>query len=259
MKTSNKMRRRIYNVIEVAQKGDKLSYVYDLFMMITIVFSIIPLAFKTQTPFFTIVDQVAVVIFIVDYILRLLTADMKYPEYKRLAFLVYPVTPLAIIDLLSILPSLSVINSSFRLLKLFRLFRTFRVFRTFKLLRYSKNITIIINVFKKQRRALMCVGSLAVAYIVISALVIFNIEPASFDSFFAAIYWATVSLTTVGYGDIYPITTLGRIVTMVSAIFGIAIVALPAGIITAGYMNEISEKTSRPETEDIGKSDFEGK
>lgn len=96
------------------------------------------------------------------------------------------------------------------------------------------------SVFKKQRRALLCVGTLAIAYILVSALVIYNVEPDSFDTFFSAVYWATVSLTTVGYGDIYPITTIGRIVTMISALFGIAIVALPAGIITAGYINEIS-------------------
>jgi voltage-gated potassium channel len=81
---------------------------------------------------------------------------------------------------------------------------------------------------------------LAIAYIIISALIIFNIEPDSFGTFFDAVYWATVSLTTMGYGDIYPVTSIGRIVTMVSAIFGIAIVALPAGIITAGYMHEIT-------------------
>ena len=72
-----------------------------------------------------------------------------------------------------------------------------------------------------------------------SSLVIFNVEPDSFHTFFDAIYWATISLTTVGYGDIYPITTLGRMITMVSSFMGIAIVALPAGIITAGYMKEI--------------------
>ena len=80
---------------------------------------------------------------------------------------------------------------------------------------------------------------LALGYIVISALVVFNVEPDSFDSFFDAIYWATVSLTTMGYGDIYPVTQIGRVVTMVSSLFGIAIVALPAGIITAGYMDEL--------------------
>ena len=82
---------------------------------------------------------------------------------------------------------------------------------------------------------------MAIGYILVSALVIFNVEPESFKSFFEAIYWATVSLTTVGYGDIYPVSALGRIITMVSSVFGIAIVALPAGIITAGYMTELQK------------------
>ncbi len=77
---------------------------------------------------------------------------------------------------------------------------------------------------------------LAIGYIFVCALIIFNVEPDSFNTFFDAI---TISLTTVGYGDIYPITTLGRIITMVSSFMGIAIVALPASIITAGYMKEI--------------------
>lgn len=82
---------------------------------------------------------------------------------------------------------------------------------------------------------------MAVAYILISALVIYNVEPASFDTFFDAIYWATISLTTVGYGDIYPVSIIGRIVTMISSILGIAIIALPSGVITAGYLDEINK------------------
>ena len=82
---------------------------------------------------------------------------------------------------------------------------------------------------------------MAVAYILISALVIYNVEPDSFETFFDAIYWATISLTTVGYGDIYPITTIGRIVTMFSSAFGVAIIALPSGVVTAGYLEEISK------------------
>ena len=80
--------------------------------------------------------------------------------------------------------------------------------------------------------------------ICIDALV-FNVEPESFESFFDAVYWATVSLTTVGYGDIYPISTIGRVITMLSSIFGIAIVALPAGIITAGYMSELENSKKK--------------
>ncbi len=85
-------------------------------------------------------------------------------------------------------------------------------------------------------------GTLAFGYILVAALVIFNVEPDSFNTFFDAVYWATVSLTTVGYGDIYPVSTMGRIITMLSSVFGIAIVALPAGIITAGYMTEIQKE-----------------
>ena len=83
---------------------------------------------------------------------------------------------------------------------------------------------------------------MAVAYILVSALVIYNVEPESFETFFDAIYWATISLTTVGYDDIYPVTTIGRIVTMISSAFGIAIIALPSGVITAGYLAEINKE-----------------
>ena len=100
---------------------------------------------------------------------------------------------------------------------------------------------IIGNVTRSSKESLIAVCALAGGYILISALVVFNVEPDSFGSFFDAIYWATVSLTTVGYGDIYPVSTMGRIITIASSIFGIAIVALPAGIITAGYMNEINK------------------
>ena len=128
------------------------------------------------------------------------------------------------------------INKGFKALKTIRLIRTFRVLRIFKSFRYSKNIQIILQVGKNSKKALIAVLYLAIGYIFVCALIIFNVEPDSFNTFFDAI---TISLTTVGYGDIYPITTLGRIITMVSSFMGIAIVALPAGIITAGYMKEI--------------------
>lgn len=234
------MRKRLFQIIETAKENDRLSNVYDIFMMIVIVLSLIPLAFKTEYTVFLVIDKIAVVIFIIDYCLRLSTADFKLNK-GIVSFFLYPVTPMAILDLLCILPSLSIISGSFRILKVFRLFRTLRVFRVFKAIRYSKSIQMIKYVFQTQKRPLMTVGILAVVYILISALVIFNVEPDSFDTFFDAIYWATVSLTTMGYGDIYPVTSIGRIVTMVSSIFGIAIIALPSGIITAGFMERLND------------------
>lgn len=181
------------------------------------------------------------IIFIIDYFLRWFTADYKYNKKSLISFIRYPFGFFAIIDIISILPSISILNNGFKLLRIFRMARAFRVFRAFKMFRYSKSVRIIVSVFKKSKESLIAVGTLAIAYIIISALIVFNVEPESFNTFFDAIYWATVSLTTVGYGDIYPVTTIGRIVTMVSSVFGIAIVALPAGIITAGYMNEIEK------------------
>ena len=234
------MRIKIYEIIEPSDDGGKLSSVYDLIMMSTIVISIIPLAFKTDNLFFRWIDYITVAIFILDYILRLVTADIKLKKSVA-SFFLYPITPMAIIDLLSILPSVTVLNSGFRLLKLFRLLRTLKVLRAFKFLRYSKSFEIISNVFKKQKKVLAAVATMAVAYVLVSALVIYNVEPESFETFFDAIYWATISLTTVGYGDIYPVSTIGRIVTMISSVFGIAIIALPSGVITAGYLAEINK------------------
>ena len=235
------MRKRIYVIIEVSKDNDKISLYYDILMMISIVVSIIPLAFKETNSVFRLIDVLTAILFIIDYILRLITADYKLGKEGLVSFVRYPFTPWAIIDLISILPALTILSSGFKLLRLFRIFRTFRIFRIFKAFRYSKSIVIIVNVIKNSKDALIAVCTLAVGYIIVSALIIFNVEGDSFATFFDAIYWATVSLTTVGYGDIYPVTTAGRIITMISSLFGIAVVALPAGIITAGYMDALSD------------------
>ncbi len=235
------MRKKIFNIIEAADDDDILSKIYDLFMIIVILASIFPLAFKSQTPLFMIIDNISVIIFIFDYLLRWWTSDIKLKKGK-LSFVIYPFTTLALIDLISILPSITIIHNGFRLLKIVRLIRAFKVFRILKAFRYSKNIAVIIKVFKKEKDALIVVLWLATGYVLISALIVFNVEPDAFQNFFEAVYWSVVSLTTMGYGDIYPISTAGRVITILSAIFGIAIIALPASIITAGYMNELKQQ-----------------
>lgn len=241
------MREKIFKVIEASDGNDLWSSLYDYFTMCIIVLSLVPLAFKESYRAFEIIDYVCVAIFIVDYLLRWVTADYKFEKRSVISFLRYPFSFMALVDLISILPSLTVLNASFKLLRLFRLIRAFRVFRVFKAMRYSKSIKIIADVLKNSRRALASVGTFAIGYILVAALVIFNVEPESFDNFFEAVYWATVSLTTVGYGDIYPISVAGQVVTMLSSLFGIAIIALPSGIITAGYMKAI-------ETQNVGGS-----
>ena len=243
-------RQRIYEIIEKSQGDDKQSDIYDSFMMVVIVASLVPLAFKEDTAFFVLLDKITVSVFIIDYLLRWATADLKFPDKSKAgAFLTYPITPMAIVDLVSILPSVSFISSGFKLFRVLRMIRAMRVLRVFKAVRYSRSFEIIGNVLRTSSSSLAAVGVLAIGYILVSALVVFNVEPDSFDTFFDALYWATVSLTTVGYGDIYPVTTLGRIITMISSIFGIAVVALPAGIVTAGYMTELEESNRKREEE----------
>lgn len=235
-----KSRSRLYSIVEVSSGNNLASSIYDYVMMITIFLSLIPLGFKTSCSLFDILDRITTSLFIADYILRICCADLKLKKGIK-SFIIYPFTFMALIDLISILPAFLSLSSGFRLFRVFRLFRTFRVFRAFKFLRYSRSLVIISNVIKAQRVPLLTVCTMAVSYVLISALVIFSVEPDTFNTFFDAIYWATVSLTTMGYGDIYPVTSAGRIVTMLSSFVGIAIVALPSGIITAGYMEEISK------------------
>lgn len=92
---------------------------------------------------------------------------------------------------------------------------------------------------------MLIVGALVVIYIFISALVIFNVEPTTFGNFFDALYWATISMTTVGYGDIYAVSAIGKLITMISSILGVAIIALPVSIMTAGYLEEIETRRHR--------------
>lgn len=237
------MKKKLFALLEVADENNKTSLIYDfydIFMMVVIVLSIIPLAFKEETPLFLWIDRIAVSVFIVDYALRLFTADLKLKKGVK-SYFIYPFTPMAIVDLLSILPSLFMLNPGLRLLRITRLMRTLRIFRIFKVFRYSRHVAILVEVFRRQKDSLMAVFWMALVYILISSLVVFNVEPETFERFFDAFYWATVSLTTVGYGDIYPTSMAGQMVTMVSSIMGIAVVALPASIITAGYMEELQE------------------
>lgn len=233
-------RKRIYEIIEKSEGKDRLSAAYDFAMISIILISLVPLAFKADNTLFNILDKASASVFILDYVLRWVTADYKFGKAGAISFIRYPISPMAIVDLASFLPSLSLISSGFKLLRVLRMIRAMRVLRVFKTLRYSRSFEIIGSVLRTSKASLIAVCALAGGYILISALVVFNVEPDSFNSFFDAVYWATVSLTTVGYGDIYPVSTLGRVITMVSSVFGIAIVALPAGIITAGYMNQMN-------------------
>ena len=226
------MRERLYSLVN----GDEGEAMWcGRVMTVLIVASLVPLCFKDSNPALEVVEYVCVVVFILDYLARWVTADLKLGK-GALSFVIYPFTPMAIIDLLSILPVFLALNDALRTLRVLRLFRAARAF---KLIRYSRSASAISAVFEKQRQALLAVLCFAIAYILVSALVVFNVEPDTFRTFFDAVYWAVVSLTTVGYGDLYPSSDVGRTIAMISSLMGVAVVALPSGIITAGMLDEL--------------------
>ena len=233
------MRKKIYGLLESARNGDW----YDILMLVAILVSVVPLMFVEEYPVFRVIEIVTVSIFIVDYILRWITADYRLQK-GGWSFVIYPFTAWAVIDLLSILPALSLIGRGFKILRITRLLR---ILRLFKLIRYSDKIEILGGVLRKEKGVLLSVLGVAVFYVFVTALIMFNVEPhvnpvtgaTTFATFFDALYWATVTLTTVGYGDMIPATDVGRFVSMLSSLFGVAIIALPSGVITASYLEEL--------------------
>lgn len=249
------MRKRLFEIIEKDRENDWASYCYDALMLIAITVSIVPLMFVDEYNVFRIFEQVTVVIFIIDYVLRWITADYRVGK-QGWSFLLYPFTGWAIIDLLSILPGLHVLGQTF---KIFRVARLLKVLRLFKFIRYSDNIRVLGKVIHKEKQILMTVLWIAIFYVFLTALIMFNAEPhinsetgtSTFNTFFDALYWATVTLTTVGYGDMIPITDIGRFVSMLSSLFGVAIIALPSGVITAGYLDELRNKKDKEKKDNI--------
>lgn len=238
-------REKLYNIVERDSTNSTLSKTYDWLMMAMIIVSIVPLMFRNQTPALVWLDRISVFMFIVDYICRWITADLNKPSQKHvLAFISYPFTPMAIVDLLSILPSFGLFS---RALKVFRVVRLLKLIRVVRFLRYSRHIVTLLYVLKKERHVLFTVLGIALFYIFATALIMFNVEMNNasesgvvvFRTFFDALYWATTTLTTVGYGDVYPVSDFGRVVSMISSIFGVAIIALPSGVITASYLEEL--------------------
>ncbi len=217
------MREKIYGLILRSDKRN-LSYIYDIFISFTAVLSIMPIMFKREMYPFLHIERAAVVILASDYLLRFIVSDYIIGK-GRLSFIIYPFTLGAVVDLVSLLP----------------FGRIFRAFRIFKMLRYMDIFVYMMQVYKRVRRVLFTTLIIAVSYIFVTALFMFSAEGESFSSFFDALYWATTALTTVGYGDIYPVTCLGRLISMITSVFGIAVIALPSGVITANIIKELNK------------------
>ena len=248
-----KIREKIRELIEPRNDSSTSSRIYDWIMLTAIVVGILPLMFREQSVIFWYFDLFSGMCFVVDYLLRWITADLTFKHNRVMSYLIYPITPMAIIDLLSILPTFNLISPTFKVVRVSRLLKILRVI---KVVRYYEPLEIILAVVRRQSKILWTVFTLAIFYIFITALIMFNAEedinPETgrylFESFFDAFYWAACTLTTVGYGDLYPISEVGRVISIISSMVGIAIIALPSGIITAGYLDELNNRSETKES-----------
>ena len=236
------------------RKPGVLSQAYDCLMLVAIVLGTVSLLFREYRPLFWYFDIISGVIYIVDYLLRWMTCDLRSEKPKWKAFLLYPITPMAILDLLSILPTFEVISSSYKLAKSARLLK---IFRFSKIVNYIGPLEIFITVIKKQWKLLLAVALVAIFDILITAIIIFQseqeIDPVTgeyiFKTFYDAFYWAAITLTTVGYGDLSPVSDVGKTLSIISSMLGIGIIAMPSSIITAGYIQEVNRRMKEEDGE----------
>ncbi|NBD34359.1 MAG: ion transporter [Cyanobacteria bacterium] len=256
MKTSRSpLKSRVYKFLDLAEPEDAVGKYVDLFLLGLIFLNLMAVALETvdwlfeQYFFwFRAFDIFSVTVFTVEYLLRVWSCTVKkpyrHPFWGRLRFMV---TPLALIDLLAIIPFyLPLLSPQMRVGRALRLFRLFRVL---KLNRYTDSLTILVRVLRlKQEELILSLFVLSILLAIASSLIYFaehQAQPDAFSSIPEAMWWGTITLTTVGYGDVYPITLIGRMLGAMLAILGIGLFALPAGILASGFSEELQARKAQ--------------
>lgn len=247
-------KKKVHGLLHPEIVGDKhWDKIINVFIIVLIILNVLAVILETvpsfqdepwEQQFFHYFDLVSVIIFTVEYLLRVWSSNHE-PRYKGSikGRLRYILSPAALIDLLAILPFYVhvIIGLDLRVLRMLRLLRFIRLFR---LTAYMKSAHMITNVFKKRFNELLLSLVLVVFLIIIASCAIYfaeHLHPENkhkFTSIPATIWWAVVTLTTTGYGDMYPMTTIGKTLAMLIMLTGVAFFALPAGIITAGFLEE---------------------
>ncbi|RKZ21903.1 ion transporter [bacterium] len=253
MKDKGRIKKRTYEILEAASPGDIPSKIFDYFIIILISLNVIAVMLETVkslyvrwSSLFRGFEILSISIFTVEYIFRVwgCTVEEKYrhPLTGRIKFIF---TPMALVDLFAILPFYLPMVIPFDL-RFIRILRLFRIFRLFKIERYFEALKILGNVLKNTKEELsVTFFVLLILLVIVSTLMFFaehEAQPEAFSNVFEAMWWGIVTLTTVGYGDVYPVTPLGKILAGIIAILGIGMFALPAGILASGFSQEIRKR-----------------
>lgn len=253
-----KRRKRVFDIIEVGNDLDYISRGYDftnafviiinLTVSIMLTFSELELKYGALLQ---VIEAVTVAFFGIDYTLRVWTARYLYPELKEShAIREYIFSFTGIVDLLSFLPYyLPVFFPSGTVA--FRMIRIIRIFRLFRINAYYDSLSVITAVIKSKCQQLISSVFIISILMIASSLCMYSIEheaqPEVFSNAFSGIWWAAATLLTVGYGDIYPVTTMGKLFGIFIAFLGVGMVAIPTGIISAGFVDQYTTFKKRTE------------
>ena len=244
------MREKIFNIIQIGDKSNRISRAFDIFITITIVSNILVTFLQTfeeldfLSGFFFVVEVITLFIFCVEYVLRIWTADLLYPGMRKCrARLRFMVSFDGVVDILTIVPVFFL--SGF---VIFRMLRVARIFHLFRLNARYDSFNVITTVLYEKRNQIISSVFIVVILMLASSLCMYSVEhdaqPEVFRNAFRGVWWSMSTLLTVGYGDIYPITTLGRLMAICIAYLGVGVVAIPTGIISAGFVEQYQRKSS---------------
>ncbi len=246
-----KRRRRVFEIVEIGTEDDHVSRAYDFFNMANIVLNLIVSVMmtfdslnETYGAILLLLEQITVATFFVDYVLRIWTAKYLHPDRSEpRAVRKYALSFTGLVDLLSFLPYyLPFFFPSGAVA--FRIFRIMRIFRLFRINAYYDSLKVITDVLSSKKQQLISSVFIILVLMVASSLCMYSLEheaqPDVFANAFSGIWWAASTLLTVGYGDIYPITTAGKALGILITFLGVGMVAIPTGIISAGFVDQYS-------------------
>lgn len=244
---SKKTKKRIFDIIQIGQRDDFVSRAFDWFIVGVIFLNIAVLFIETfdaaaeYSHILYIVETITIILFAVEYVLRIWTAEFLYPDKsKGRAIFRFLVSFEGIVDLCTILPFFFL--SGFIA---FRMLRVVRIFHLFRINAHYDSINVITSVLIEKRNQLISSIFIIAVLMMASALCMYSaehtVQPEVFNNVFSGIWWSMSTMLTVGYGDIYPVTILGRTMAIVISFLGVGAVAIPTGIISAGFVEQYTQ------------------
>ncbi|MCR5848683.1 MAG: ion transporter [Lachnospiraceae bacterium] len=246
-----KFRKRLFEIVQIGAAKDLISRSFDVIISVIIIVNIIVTFLSTFNQFNSIksvlnwIETATVIFFTAEYIARIFTADFLYPDKKKAkAVLAFLFSFYGIIDFLSFFPLYLPFFTPTGV-AVFRLFRVFRIFRLFKINAQFDAFNVIVRVLNEKKMQLLSSVVLILMLMLSASMLMYGVEhdaqPEVFENALSGFWWSMATVFTIGYGDIYPVTLLGKLLALIISFLGVGIIAIPTGIISAGFVEEFQK------------------